>query len=108
MTSAEVRAIVEAELCGDWSHANRHGVDLQKCLVLPRRVVCRNTFPNLDCGKPLDLWIVLEETRGKRDGYLIVFDERQCQFGLAVWDRDGDTPAFIGFHGSFLNTLRGM
>jgi hypothetical protein len=106
MTSAEVRAIIEAKLDGDLSTTNGHGVDLRKCLVEPRRVACRNTFPKLQEGKPLQLWIVLEETLGKSDGYLVVFDEERAKFGLADWD--GEFPVFLGFHGTFLDSLRGM
>jgi hypothetical protein len=51
------------------------------------RPVCRNTFPKLNGGKPLQFWIVLEESPGKKDGYLIVFDDRQRIFGLAIWER---------------------
>src|SRR5262249_34327658 len=61
MTSAEVRAIVEAEIGSDWSQPNAHGIDLRECLVEPRLVSCRNTFPRLHGGRPLTLWIVLEE-----------------------------------------------
>jgi len=106
MTSAEVRAIVEGEIEGDSSGSNAHAVDLQKCLVPPRKAVCRNSFPALDDGGPLQLWIVLEETPGRREGYLIVFDEQRRTFGLASWD--GESPVFIGFHSTFLNTLQGM
>jgi hypothetical protein len=106
MTAADVRAIIESEIGGDWSQTNAHGVDLRRCLIPPRKVKCRNTFPKLRGGKPLSLWIVLEETPGTRDGYLIVFDGKRNTFGLADWD--GDTPVFLGFHGSFLNTLQGM
>ena len=106
MTSDEVRAVVVAEIGDDLSQSNAHGVDLRSCLVQPRKVSCRNTFPKLNGGKPLQLWIVLEETPGKRDGYLIVFDDRLRWFGVADWD--GDTPVFLGWHGSFLNTLQGM
>ena len=106
MIAAEVRAIIESEIGNDWSQTNSHGVDLRRCLVPPRLVACRNTFPKLDGGKPLQLWIVLEETPAMQGGYLIVFDETRLVFGLADWD--GDTPVFLGFHGTFLNTLRGM
>lgn len=106
MTPADVRAIVESELVGDWSQSNSHGVDLKTCLVEPRKVASRNTFPMLDGGKPLQLWIVLEETPGRSDGYLIVFDDLQGKFGLADWN--GTTPVFLGYHGSFVNTLQGM
>lgn len=106
MTSAEVRAIVEAELQGDYSASNDHGIDLQTCLVEPRKVICHNTFPQLAGGLPLEMWIVLEETPGQTDGYLIVFEEERGKFGLADWA--GEMPAFLGFHGRFLATLQGM
>ncbi len=106
MTPDEVRAIVEAEIGNDWSRKNPHGVDLRACLVTPRVVSCQNTFPQLEGGRPLDLWIVLEETPGKKDGYLIAFDERKHKFGLADWN--GDIPVFLGYHGSFMDTLEGM
>jgi hypothetical protein len=106
MTPAQVRAIVEAEIAGNSLQSNSHQVDLRKCLVEPRKVACRNTFPKLNDGKPLQLWIVLEQTPDKPDGYVIVFDEGRRAFGLADWD--GETPVFLGFHGTFLNALRGM
>jgi hypothetical protein len=106
MSSAEVQAIIEAEIDGNRSQSIAHGVDLRRCLVHPRKVACRNTFPKLHDGRPLELWIVLEETPGSRDGYLIVYDETKRVFGLAAWD--GETPVFLGFHGTFLNTLNGM
>jgi hypothetical protein len=45
MHASEIRQLVEAEIAGDWSRTNAHGVDLGKCLVEPRRILCRNTFP---------------------------------------------------------------
>ena len=106
MTPDEVRSIVELEIGNDWSRTNPHGVDLRTCLVTPRKVKCRNSFPLLESGRALDLWIVLEETPGNKDGYLIVFDERTRKFGLAAWTED--VPIFLGYHGSFMNTLEGM
>jgi hypothetical protein len=106
MHASEVRQQLDAEIAGDWSRTNAHGVDLKKCLVEPRKVNCRNTFPLLRGGQPLPLWIVLEEKPDEKEGYLIVFDEETRKFGLADWD--GDTPVFWGFHGSFLATLEGM
>jgi hypothetical protein len=57
MTSDEVQAVIEAEVGGDWSQSNAYGVDLRNCLVQPRKVACRNTFPKLDEGKPLQLGV---------------------------------------------------
>jgi hypothetical protein len=106
MTSSEVRALVEAEIGGEWDRVNPHGVDLAVSVVEPRRVRCRNTFPKLDGGAPLDLWLVLEEVPGSRNSYVIVFDERNGKFGLGVWS--SDEVVFIGYHGTFMETLDGM
>jgi hypothetical protein len=106
MIPSEVSELIHQEIAGNWAQTNSHGVDLKSCLVPPRQVKCRNTFPSFNKGKPLKLWIVLEEHPGSRDGYLIVFDEQSGKFGLADWGTD--EPVFLGFHGSFLNTLAGM
>ena len=106
MTADQVRAMVLEEIGDDWSRTNAHGVDIKRCLVTPRKTRCRNTFPKLNKGKPLDLWIVLEETPKQKSGYLIVFDEQKQVFGLADWGED--TPVFLGFHGSFFDALEGM
>ncbi len=106
MTSDEVRAIVTAEIGDDSPRSNPLGEYLRTRLVTPRLVSCRNTFPQLDAGRPLDLWIVFEETPGQKDGYLIAFDEQKRQFGLAAWN--GDAPVFLGYHGSFIDTFEGM
>jgi hypothetical protein len=106
MTPAEITAVVRAEIGDDWDRENPHNVDLRRCLVTPRKVSCRNTFPQLEGGRALDMWIVLEETPGENEGYLIVFDEQKRKFGLADWDED--TPVFLGYHGTFLDTLDGM
>lgn len=106
MTSDEVRAIVESEIGDDRSLTNPHGVVLETCLVSPRLVRCQSHLFQADGGHPVDLWVVLEERPGKKDGYLIVYDERNHQFGLGGWS--GGIPAFLGHHGTFLNTVAGI
>lgn len=98
--------MVAAETGDDLAPSNGHGLDLRTYLVPPRRVACRNTFPELNKGKPLRLWVVLVEAPGRKDGDFIVFDEQRGAFGLADWD--GGMPVFLGYHGGFLNTLQGM
>jgi hypothetical protein len=55
----------------------------------------------------LDLWLVLEETPGKRDGYLILYNHEMSQFGLGAWG-EGDEIVFLGYHGKFWSTFEGM
>jgi hypothetical protein len=78
---------------------------LRRCLVQPRTVTCCNTVRKLNDGKPLQLWIVLQELPAASDGYLSVFDDEQGVFGLAHWD--GDTPVFSGFTVAFSKRYKG-
>lgn len=106
MTPQDIKAIIAAELQGDLTRTNLHRVDLQKCLVEPRRVACINTFPEVWDGELIDLWVVLEEATDTAQGYLIVFDEESRGFGLAY--RSGSTPLFLGIYGTFVDTFDGM
>lgn len=106
MTAADVRAMIEAEIRTGAPALNLDYVDLEQRLVTPRKVSCGNTFPKVNRGQPLALWVVLEESPGNCQGYLVVFDECERTFGLAI--RNGATPVFLGFHGTFLNALQGM
>ena len=109
MRTKEIRNIVEQEIGDRWSETNAHGVDLRHCLVKPRLVSVRNSFPHPDRPKPrtIDLWVVLEETPGKGDGYLILYNDQLGQFGLGIWGDDGKI-LFVGYHGSFWSTFEGM
>lgn len=107
VTPEEVRSVVAAEIGNDLAPANSHGINLRTCLVPPRSVSCRNPFPEMDEGQLVSLWVVLEEVPGGRECYWIVFDAGRRAFGLA-YHRGGETPVFLGYHGGFLDTLRGM
>jgi hypothetical protein len=104
MEAGEVSKIVESEINGNWSLSNAHGVDLKRCLVKPQKQVYEDSFnPN----ETIELWLVLEEIPEDKSGYKIVFDEKTGMFGLAS-EGFHELDVFIGFYGSFLNTLEGM
>ena len=112
MTAPDVSKLIAQEIASvgaDW-HSRReynpHGLDLSRSLIKPERVTCKNTFPEFRGGKPFEAWLVLEERPDSEDGYLILFDEEVGKFGLA--DGPKREPVFLGWHGSFLNTVRGM
>ena len=109
MTPQHVREMVEREIAGRWSESNDHVVDHRRSLVTPRLVECRNTFPHPDRPRPktLKLWVVLEETPGSPDGYVILFDESKSRFGLGDFGTDGRV-VFLGYYGSFWSTFHGM
>jgi hypothetical protein len=60
----------------------------------------------------LDLWLVLEEKPGTKSGYKIIFDDQKQMFGLAICGRESEKEVFhdifIGYYGTFLETLDGM
>jgi hypothetical protein len=99
MTAAEVRAIVDGELRG---RTAINGVDLSRCLVVPRLVFCDEPLPDPN-KKRLRLWIVFATNPETHEGDLVVFDEQKRLFGLALWD--GEDPVFVGYLGSFLDAL---
>ena len=101
MTSEEVLRLIENEIAGNWTRSNAHGVDLRRCLLRPPR---KQVFEDLG-GTKIELWRVLDENPG--GGYSIVFDEEEGSYGLATEDiRRG--WVFIGYYGTFLETLENM
>ena len=112
LTAADVSELIVREIAAvgeDWLSSpenNPHRLDFARCLIKPERVVCRNTFPSFRGGKSFQAWLVLEENPDGDDGYCIIFDEEVGMFGLAGGTRR--EPAFIGWHGSFLDTVLGM
>lgn len=109
MEPREIAAQVEQEIAGQWSRSNAHGVDLRRCLVTPRLIRCRNTFPTPDAPSPreLELWLVLTEIPDSTDGYLIVCDQAAERFGLAITSTE-DEVVFLGWYGGFWDAFESM
>jgi len=103
MEVKEISEIIERELNGDLSLSNAHGVDLKRCLVTPSL----QTYDNFDQTETLRLWLVLEEMPDDKSGYKIAFDEKSKMFGLATGSF-GEHDMFLGFYGTFLETLEAM
>ena len=103
MTAADVRALVEQQIAGDWQHSNAHGVDLRRCLVEPQKLVYDIAGRS---SESCDMWLVLEEDPDDQSGYKIVYDEAENMFGLAI--AGSERGAFIGFYGDFIDTLDAM
>jgi hypothetical protein len=53
------------------------------------------------------LWLILEEDPKGRKGYKIVFDDSESLFGLATTQKNGP-DIFLGFYGTFMETLESM
>jgi hypothetical protein len=109
VTAADVSKLISDEVAAvgeDWltrPENNPHGLDLSRCLIKPERVVCTHGF---EAGNLFEAWLVLEEIPDDNDGYRIIFEEELGRFGLACGTRR--EPVFIGWYGSFLNTVQGM
>ena len=103
MNAKEVTAIINEEIGDNWNLSNAHGVDLNTCLLTPEK----KTFTDFPSGKICELWLVLEEDPKERKGYKIVFDDTKGLFGLSTDQQEGP-DLFLGFYGSFIETLKSM
>ena len=99
----QIDEIIDRDLREHPDFFNSHHVNLDKCRVTPSRITCANS---LNGNAPIQLWIVLREPPETKGGYLVVFDEARGTFGLAV--ERGLLPVFLGWYGSFTETLTGM
>ncbi|MEZ5990058.1 MAG: hypothetical protein R3F30_13200 [Planctomycetota bacterium] len=103
-----MRAIIDKEIqtafTGDPSRAGSHGVDLSRCLLA--RPESRTFLDSFDGNRPVRMWLVLEEDPDNHAGYQIVFDGSRSAFGLAV--PGTESAVFIGYYGSFVDTLEAM
>ncbi len=103
MTIDEVTQKIEKEINGQWLLSNAHGVDLRRCLVNP----IKKTYQDIASDDSIELWLILEENPETHSGYKIVMDEETGDFGLAIIS-DKNEDIFIGFYGTFLETLEAM
>lgn len=103
MNAETITEIIAADLAANPGFFNSHNVDVRTSLVIPTRLRCENSFRE---GEFLDLWLVLREHPAEESGYLIVFDETANEFGLAVYG--AERRVFIGYYGSFTETLSAM
>ena len=100
MDASAVSRLIASDLSanpGPW------GFEVQACLVAPELLKCEDSFRE---GEFLTLWLVLKTSPTERDGYLIVYDEGANMFGLAVYGKEH--PVFIGYYGSFTETVAGL
>jgi len=103
MTSLQITELIEGEIGTDWSRSNAHGVNLKVCLVPPLLQEYQDGF---EPEKQVSLWLVLEEDPVSQSGYKIVYSDLENMFGLAVCGHD--YAIFIGYYGTFLETLEAM
>lgn len=106
MTSAQVTQVIENQVGGADTKANVYGFNLQRCLVTPP--IFKTFKDGSREGQLIDLWLNFEEDPDTKAGYKIVFDEGTGRFGLAADDSRTSESIFLGYHGSFLETLKGM
>jgi hypothetical protein len=101
MTADEVRALVDEDIQRNWPpEMNWHGIQLEQCLrPQPELRTYRDSFSE---DEVVQLWLVLQEVPGDESSYQVIFDEESGKFGLAIGG------VFIGFYGSFVDTVAGM
>jgi hypothetical protein len=105
--ATDIRRIIDGQLAACWNLSNWHGITVENIndfLVTPRL----ETFATWDEHR-VSLWIVLDECRNeKEDGYLVVYNPDNHEFGLALKPSEGNPGVLLGYHGTFVETMAGM
>ncbi len=102
MDAEKIRKQIEEETKGNPFPSSENTLDLRKCLVEPVKKIYKDAASD----EKIELWLVLEECPDTLNGYKIVYDEAENEYGLAYSAEPEDD--FIGYYGSFLETLEGM
>ncbi|NBU21252.1 hypothetical protein EBS43_07570 [bacterium] len=100
----QIKNIIQAELKRNLEISNLHGVDLKRCLVEPYQEIFENSFNESEL---MALYVVLKEDPVNDSGYQIVYDSQRGKFELSIAGK-GIYRVFLGYYGSFLETLEGM
>lgn len=103
MNIADVKNIILAELKYNPDLSNAHWVELDRCLIEP---VEESYLDFINANREIKLWTVLEETEDG-NGYKIVYGKKENMFGLGI-KSNKDELVFIGYYGTFVETLKGM
>ncbi|WP_421921179.1 hypothetical protein [Marinifilum sp.] len=103
MNIEDVKNIIKEELKDNPDLSNAHGVELDRCLIEPVKQTYLDSFND---NREIRLWTVLEETEDG-NGYKIIYDQEDNMFGLGI-KSNKDELVFIGYYGTFVETLKGM
>ena len=104
MTQDEVTAFIQEATRDHLDCVNLHGITQRKTLVTPQK---RKYWVGVEKKTLWDFWLVLEEDPIAHTGYMILFDEEEQDFCLAVRSKEGP-DCYIGFYGDFITTFLAM
>jgi hypothetical protein len=99
-----IKEIIQSEIQGDLTISNSHGVDLKQCLTEPYLETLEDSFNE---GQTIQMYVVLKEHPNSDAGYQIVYDPEEKMFGLSIQGK-GKYRVFLGYDGTFLESLKGM
>jgi hypothetical protein len=111
MDSTQIERQVRDEWRAAESGRNPHGLSPDRNLVIPPYPkTFRNSFFESQSEVPfrrretLTMWVVVDELQeSDKEGYLIVFDDRDKKYGLAI-----KPDLFIGYYGTLVETIAAM
>ncbi len=100
MEAAEIKQIVKDEISKNQDRISQTAkAFLEQCLVAPTKEVYEEFGKE---KKAIELWLVLDSS------YQIVFGETENLFGLATIESSTNKKIFLGFYGTFFETLEAM
>ncbi len=106
MKSEEIAELIQSEIRTRKHEIDELGWEWQTDLVPPHKA--NFGYDPHDSEAAIELWVVFVEIlENGCTGYTIVYDEEVKNFGLATPGRDGQS-FFLGYYGSFLDTLKAM
>ena len=104
MMQDEVIAFIEEATRDHLDCVNLHGITPRRTLVTPQK---RKYWVGIEEKTLWDFWLVLEEDPIAHTGYMILFDEEEQDFGLAVRSNE-EQDYYIGSYGDFITTFLAM
>jgi len=109
ITSNEIQQLIGEELIEE-KFDNWHGITLANIHNYLLKPILKEYIRAAD-GLLGKYWLVLDECpNDKVNGYQIIFDEVEQEFGLAVKSNmaNEEFGTMLGFYGSFTDTLNNM
>lgn len=110
MDAHDVQKLVVDQISDRWGETNSHRINLRSSLVMPyqAKMILRLVRNGKVKDSTVDVWIVLLE-RPEGDGYVLFYDDKGDQFGLAsVGFPQDQYPVICGYYGDFWATFKGM
>jgi hypothetical protein len=102
MDAQTLKSMIKTEL-DNHKHLKWYGAGLSTCLIEPIIIDISNSSND----QTFKCWLVFEEQPLSKDGYKIIYDVEDNEFGLAI-EGNNNMPIALSWYGNFVDTLENM